>query len=212
MESSFWIARWAEGRIGFHEGKPNAYLRRHAGRLDAARRVLLPLCGKALDLSYLAGLGHEVIGVELVEDAVRQFFDEQGIRPDVRPRGGFVEYTADTITIFAGDMFAADATLLGRIDAVYDRAALIALPPDMRPRYAAHVRALVGTGPTLLVTLEYASGVMEGPPFAVFEDDVRSLYTGAHVEMIDEGPAHSARLPPGTVLHEKCFVITEGAR
>lgn len=212
MEPSFWIARWAEGRIGFHEGKPNAYLQRHADRIVGARRVLVPLCGKAIDLSYLAGLGHEAVGVELVEDAVRQFFAEQGIDPVVRQRGAFVEYTAGTITVFAGDMFAADAALLGPIDAVYDRAALIAMPPAMRARYVAHERALAGAAPIMLITLEYAPGVMEGPPFAVFEDDVRALYAGAHIEMIDEGPAHSARLPPGTVLHEKCFIITEGAR
>jgi len=209
VEPSFWSARWAEGRIGFHEGKPNSYLERHAARIASARRVLVPLCGKAVDLAYLASLGHEVVGVELVEDAVRQFFDGQGVTPEVRPRGAFTAYAASTITIFVGDMFATDATLLGAIDAVYDRAALIALPPAMRSRYAAHVRALAGAAPILLVTLEYPQEVMEGPPFAVLEDEVRSLYAGARIDLIDQGPGRTARLPPETPCREKCFFVQD---
>jgi thiopurine S-methyltransferase len=207
VEPSFWQARWAEGRIGFHEGKPNRYLERHAARIASARRVLVPLCGKAVDLAYLAGRGHEVVGVELVEDAVRQFFAEQGVTPTVERRGAFVVYSAGTITVFAGDMFATDAALVGRIDAVYDRAALIALPPEMRPRYVTHVRGLAAGAPILLVTLEYPQEVMEGPPFAVLEDEVRRLYAGARIELVDEAPAQTARLPPGTPCREKCFLI-----
>lgn len=211
MEPSFWKARWAEGRIGFHEGKPNRKLERHAARIAHARRVLVPLCGKAIDLAYLAGLGHEVLGVELVEDAVRQFFDEQGVTPVVERRGGFVAYSAGTITVFAGDMFATDAALLGPIDAVYDRAALIALPPEMRPRYVAHVRALAAGAPILLVNLEYPQEVMEGPPFAVLEDEVRRLFAGAQIELIDDEPGHLLRLPPDVPCREKCFFISEQA-
>jgi thiopurine S-methyltransferase len=148
MEPGFWIERWAEGRIGFHEGRPNQYLERHAARLDGARRVLVPLCGKAVDLAYLASRGHEVVGVELVEDAVRAFFAEQDVTPAVQRRGGFVEYAAGGIAIFAGDVFATTRELLGPIDGFYDRAALIALPPALRARYVPHLRGLVGARST----------------------------------------------------------------
>lgn len=211
MEASFWIERWAEGRIGFHEGKPNHYLERHAARLAGARRVLVPLCGKAIDLAYLAGRGHEVVGVELVEDAVRQFFVEQGVTPEVTSRGAFVQYTAGAITIFAGDWFATGAALVGRFDAVYDRAALIAMPPELRPRYVAHQRTLAGAAPILLVTLEYPQEVMEGPPFAVLEDEVRRLHAPARVALIDEGAGRTARLPPDAPCREKCFFVTSEA-
>ncbi|HUQ05093.1 MAG TPA: thiopurine S-methyltransferase [Kofleriaceae bacterium] len=211
MEASFWIARWAEGRIGFHEGKPNGFLERHGARLAGAKRVLVPLCGKAVDLAYLAGRGHEVVGVELVEDAVQQFFTEHGATPVVTPRGAFVEYTAGAITIFAGDWFATDAALLGRIDAVYDRAALIAMSPELRPRYVAHERALAlaSDAPVLLVTLEYPQALMDGPPFAVLEDEVRALYAGARVELVEDAAGRTGRLPPDAPCREKCFVITK---
>ncbi|MBZ0235874.1 MAG: thiopurine S-methyltransferase [Deltaproteobacteria bacterium] len=212
MEPSFWIARWAEGRIGFHEGKPNHYLEKHGGRLAGARRVLVPLCGKAVDLAYLAGQGHAVVGVELVEDAVRQFFAEQGVTPEVERRGAFVAYTAGAITILAGDWFATDAALVGPIDAVYDRAALIAMPPELRPRYAAHQRALAAAAPVLLVTLEYPQELMDGPPFAVPEDEVRGLYVHARVDRLDAGAGRTARLPADAPCLEKCFFITSEAR
>lgn len=207
MEPEFWTARWTEGRIGFHEGKPNRYLERNLARLAGARRVLVPLCGKAIDLAYLAAHGHEVVGVELVEDAAQQFFSEQRVTAVVRPRGRFREYTAGAITIFVGDWFGTDAALLGPIDAFYDRAALIAMPPAMRPAYAAHLRALAGTVPGLLVTLEYPQELMEGPPFSVREDEVRRLFAGADIAVIDEGLGRTARLPADAPCAERCYFI-----
>ncbi len=207
MEPGFWIERWAEGRIGFHEGRPNQYLERHAARLAGARRVLVPLCGKAVDLAYLASRGHEVVGVELVEDAVRAFFAEQAVTPAVQRRGAFVEYAADGITILAGDMFATTRELIGPIDGFYDRAALIALPPALRARYVPHVRGLVRAAPGLVITLEYEQALMDGPPFAVFEDELRVLYAGDPVELIEDGAANVPRLPPGTPARERCFAI-----
>lgn len=208
MEADFWIARWAEGRIGFHEGKPNALLERNVERLAGAKRVLVPLCGKSVDLAFLAARGHEVIGVELVEDAAQQFFAEHGATPAVTPRGPFVEYAAGAIRILAGDWFAADVARLGPVDAVYDRAALIAMPPELRPRYAAHERTLAGTAPVLLVTLEYPQALMDGPPFAVLEDEVRALYGGARVELVEDVAGRAGRLPPEAPCREKCYLIT----
>lgn len=207
MDQSFWRARWQEGRIGFHEGRPNTYLERHASRLDGCARVLVPLCGKAEDLAFLAGRGHEVIGVELVEDAVRAFFAEHGATPEIRARGSLTEYTAGTITLLAGDVFAVTPEHVGHVDALYDRAALIALPPEMRARYVPHVRKLLAPGARgLLVTLEYAQQLAEGPPFAVLEDEVRALWAHASVELVDEGPDPRVRegMPPAV---ERCFAL-----
>ncbi|HVK77430.1 MAG TPA: thiopurine S-methyltransferase [Kofleriaceae bacterium] len=213
MDPGFWLDRWREGRIGFHEGRPNTFLERHAGRLAGARRVLVPLCGKAEDLAYLAGRGHEIVGVELVEDAVKAFFAEHGATPAVRGHGPFVEYRAGAITILAGDMFATTRALLGPIDAYYDRAAVIALPPPLRARYVPHLRGLLDAGaPGLVITLEYEQARMDGPPFAVHEDELRALYAGAQVELIEEAPATgNPRLLEIGGATERCFVITGAA-
>ncbi len=209
MDPDFWVTRWQSGQIAFHEGRPNTFLERHGARLGTARRVLVPLCGKASDLAYLASLGHDVIGVELVEEAVAAFFTEQGARPTVARDGAHVRYQAGAITILAGDVFETTAGLLGPIDALYDRAALIALPAELRPRYVDHLRALVAPAtPGLLVTLEYPQEAMAGPPFAVLEDEVRQLYAGAEVTAIDERPAVAPRLQAsGASGRERCFAL-----
>src|SRR5687768_10111391 len=124
MDSSFWIDRWRAGKIGFHEGQPNAFLVRHVDRLGPPRRVLVPLCGKAEDLAYLGGRGHEVIGIELAEAAAIAFFREHEAVPRVERRGAFSAYAAGRVTILVGDFFAADVASVGSIDAFYDRAAL----------------------------------------------------------------------------------------
>ncbi|HEU4733334.1 MAG TPA: thiopurine S-methyltransferase [Kofleriaceae bacterium] len=204
-----WLARWRDGRIGFHEGRPNTLLEHHAARLAGCRRVLVPLCGKSEDLALLAAQGHEVVGVELAEPAVRAFFDEHGLVPVVTARGPFVEYRAGTITLLAGDMFATTPELVGPIDAFYDRAALIALPPELRPRYVEQVRSLAPGGSGLVITLEYDQSLMTGPPFAVLEPELRALYAGASIEALEEhalsgeGKCTQSRVS----ANERCFWV-----
>lgn len=200
MNAEFWRARWQERKIGFHEGKPNGFLARHVAHLAGAKRVFVPLCGKTEDLAYLAAQGHEVVGVELVEDPVQEFFAEHAITPSVE---GNI-YRAGAITIICGDFFATD---VGPVDAIYDRAALVALPPEMRPRYVQHLPVVPRI---LLVTVEYPEGAMSGPPFSVPEAEVRSLYADSRVELVDEGVDPRGRLD-GKLL-ERCYRITARER
>jgi thiopurine S-methyltransferase len=205
MEPGFWIERWREGRIGFHEGRPNQFLEGNVDRLGEHRRVLVPLCGKAEDLAFLAARGHTVVGVELVEDAVRAFFDEHAVVPSIERRDAHVAYTAGAITIVAGDFFAVTRELVGPIDALYDRAALIALPPELRPRYAAHVRSLVAPGsPGIVVTLEYPQEQFQGPPFSVPESELRTRY-GDAIELLGESPDDKV---PGRTGTERAWAVT----
>ncbi len=81
MEPAFWHKRWADNQIGFHQGQVNSYLQTHwpALGLETGSRVLVPLCGKSLDLVWLAGQGYRVLGVELSRRAVEDFFREHGL-------------------------------------------------------------------------------------------------------------------------------------
>lgn len=206
MDVAFWAQRWSEGRIAFHEGKANGFLSRHA-RVLAGRTVLVPLCGKAEDLAFLAAQGHDVVGIEVVEDAVKAFFAEHELTPTVRElgsggSGGRRVYSAANITIVAGDFFAATREDVGPVDGYYDRAALIALPPETRPRYVEHVRRLLGEGARgLLVALEHANG--SGPPFSVGDAEVQTLYRGARLTLLEEGRAEE-RFTDG---RERCYAI-----
>jgi thiopurine S-methyltransferase len=188
MDRDFWLARWREGRIAFHESTPNVFLTTYAALLGPPpRRIFVPLCGKARDLAYLASLGHEVIGVELSSIAAEAFFTESAVTPECAQRGPFASLTAGSVTILVGDVFDADATTLGHIDAVYDRAAIVALEPAVQERYARHIVSLLPPdGPILLVTFDYDTSKMKGPPFAVPPDRVQELFGArCNIEKLD---------------------------
>jgi thiopurine S-methyltransferase len=207
MDPAFWRARWAEHKTAFHEGHPNAFLAANLARLDGYYRVLVPLCGKSEDLAFLAANGHAVVGVELVEDAAAQFFAEHSIEPKIERREDHAVYTAHELTIITGDWFAMTPEIVGTVDAVYDRAALIALPAELRPRYVAQLRTLVPAGAWgLTITLEYADGAFAGPPFSVLEAEVRQHYKA--VEVLGEAPNQSGRIAAsGIPSTERCYAV-----
>ncbi len=170
-----WLERWQEGRTGWHEPNGNASLKAHWP--FSGRRVLVPLCGKTVDLLWLESRGNEVVGVELSAIAVEAFFDENELAW-VRSDGPLEKYEAidRRITIYCGDFFAMRGE---SFDAHYDRGALIALPADMRRRYAAHVRELLSPGAKqLVVTVEYDEDTAKGPPFSVSADEVQRCWSG----------------------------------
>lgn len=168
-----WQQRWDSGNINFHRSDAHPALVRHWR--PSAGSVLVPLCGKSLDLRWLAERGHTVIGVELVERAVHDFFAEQRLT-FARRDGELPAYVARElpITLYQGDYFAFRTP---PCDALYDRAALVALPPDLRRRYVAHTNTLLrADAPRLLITLEYDQALVQGPPFSVPAAEVRGYW------------------------------------
>jgi thiopurine S-methyltransferase len=183
MDPSFWQERWQRNEIGFHQGAPHPALARFWNGLGLPRgtRVLVPLAGKSLDMLWLAAAGHRVVGVELSPIAVRDFYAEHGLQPEVEARGELVLHRAGDIELWCGDVFALTPALLGPVAGAFDRAALVALPPAMRQRYAAQLSGLLPPGArTLLVTMEYDQRQMPGPPHAVLPDEVQALFSAAH--------------------------------
>jgi len=205
MQPQFWRDAWSAGKINFHEGKPNSFLAAHASVL-AGTSVLVPLCGKTEDLAFLAAHHHTVVGIELVEDAVAAFFAEHALTPHIERRGPLALYSAEAVTIIAGDFFAVTREDVGPIDALYDRAALVALPADVRVRYIAHLRTLLtGATPGLLVTLDYPQDAMDGPPFAISDPEVRRHYPQA--EELASRPASGGRIGALGTAVERCYRI-----
>lgn len=182
MDPDFWHQRWHEDRIGFHQDAPSPLLVRHWRALDVdpGARVFVPLAGKSLDMAWLAGRGHRVLGVELSELAVRAFFSENGLDPTREAHAHGVHHRSGPIDLVAGDAFALPDAELATCTALLDRAALIALPPAMRQRYVRELHARLPRGCRgLLITLEYPQHEKDGPPFSVHEDEVRGLYAPA---------------------------------
>lgn len=179
MDAAFWLDRWENGQIGFHGSEVHEALRTHWSALGApaGTPVLVPLCGKSLDMAWLRGQGHPVVGVELSPVAVREFFAEHGLTPSVSTSGAFERWSAGGITILRGDVFDLTPDDVAACRSLYDRAALVALPPALRERYARHLSAILpASARMLLVTLRYPPTEMQGPPFSVDEAEVRRLY------------------------------------
>ncbi|WP_336365989.1 thiopurine S-methyltransferase [Marinobacter sp. C2H3] len=178
MEHAFWHERWAKNEIGFHEGTVNQYLHEHWPELAGTdhEAVFVPLCGKARDMWWLHDRGHPVLGVELSEIACKDFFEEAQEKARVSPGEPFTRFVHDDLQIWCGDFFQLAPPDLQHIRLVYDRAALIALPPDMRPKYVEHLSAVLPENVRiLLITLDYDTQI-KGPPFNVSNDEVHELY------------------------------------
>ncbi|GAA6144170.1 thiopurine S-methyltransferase [Thalassolituus maritimus] len=182
MKHEFWHERWEKQEIGFHLADTNPALAAHWQTIpvDLGERVLVPLCGKSVDILWLLREGYQVVGVELSEvalDAMAESIEETfSLAVDKQKVGDYILYRAAGILLICGDWFAMTSYDTGPIDAVYDRAALIAMPEDLRRQYSEQLRAVAGNAPQLLVTLEYDQSEMAGPPFSVPVDQVESYY------------------------------------
>lgn len=186
MKAEFWHERWREDRLGFHQADYNTLMVAHFGRLGLApgARVFVPLCGKTRDIAWLLGQGHRVVGAELSVLAVDQLFADLGLDPDVARTDSLTHYAAPGLDIFAGDIFDLESECLGPVDAIYDRAALVALPHDMRPDYGQHLHDLTGGAPQFLLCFDYDQTAMDGPPFSIDGEEVARIY-GAHYTMTE---------------------------
>ncbi len=216
MDKEFWIERWERAEIGFHQDEVNPWLARYWSRIAPApgSKVFVPLCGKSLDMVWLRKNGHPVVGVELSPLAVESFFDELGVSPSTAHTGRFQQCEADGIRILCGDFFDMTQADLDGVETVFDRASLVALPPEMRQRYAQHMLDILPAGTrTLLVTFEYDQALMSGPPFAVTPDEVHALYDKrARVELLERADVleENDRFKARGLerLHENIFLLT----
>jgi len=191
MEASFWHQKWEANDIAFHQDDANPSLVQHfdALELHPGSRVFVPLCGKTRDIHWLLTNGYRVAGAELSKIAIEQLFSDLQVIPEISTVGPLEHFSAENIDIYVGNLFDLSKEILGPIDAVYDRAALVALPSETRVRYAAHITDITNTAPQLLICYVYDQSVMDGPPFSISDDEVRQhyqdVYRLAHVAAED---------------------------
>ncbi|MCF7972017.1 MAG: thiopurine S-methyltransferase [Methylococcaceae bacterium] len=179
MQAEFWLERWEQNQIGFHEQEINSHLQNYWAKLNLPKKskIFVPLCGKSSDMLWLLAQGYEVLGVELSPLAAQSFFADNQLDAKVSECGAFHCWKIDGLSIYQGDFFALSSDYLAGCNAIYDRASLIALPAEMRQKYAEHLKAIAPSlTDTLLITLEYDQTEMQGPPFSVSEQEVYSLF------------------------------------
>ncbi|MBX3346767.1 MAG: thiopurine S-methyltransferase [Nitrospira sp.] len=214
MDARFWHDRWASNEIGFHKSEANPLLVKYLGELSLPKdsRVFLPLCGKTLDIGWLLSCGFQVAGAELSGIAIQQLFAQLGVAPTITKVGALDHYHAPQLDLFVGDIFNVTPELLGQVDAVYDRAALVALPQQMRARYTGHLTTLTTQAPQLLISFEYDQQAMEGPPFSVSEEEIRQRYGQRYdiavLASLDVPGGLKGRCP----ATERVYLLTKGRR
>ncbi|MFO0774078.1 MAG: thiopurine S-methyltransferase [Nitrospiraceae bacterium] len=178
MEPKFWHERWERNEIRFHNETVNPLLVKHSDALGLSpgQRIFVPLCGKTLDIGWLLQQGYRVAGVELSDLAVQQLFTQLATVPTVTTRGTLKHFHIPNLDIFCGDLFTLSPELLGPVNAVYDRAALVALPRPIRDRYTAHITTLTACARQLLISFDYDQSLVDGPPFSVPAEEIRAHY------------------------------------
>jgi thiopurine S-methyltransferase len=214
VEALFWHKCWQRDHIGFHQQEYHSLLTElwqqclawqptpvgSAQTSGEGALVFVPLCGKSADMLYIAKR-QKVIGAELSEIACRDFFAENYIACQSRQQSRFVFYHSESIELYQGDFFALQPQDLSGCRLIYDRAALIALPPALRVRYVAQLRSLIVAGSKLLLlTVEFDGDSLKGPPFSVFEDEVRQLFDGCIVDKVAVRPLDDQRFAQRKLL------------
>ena len=200
MHKEFWLERWEQNQIAFHQGQVHPMLIKHASNfadLDG-KIIFVPLCGKSLDMIWLQGAGAKVIGCELSHTACEDFFIENKLSYTTQNLGDLTVYSSENITIYCGDFFHLDNQVLKSVNYVYDRAALVALPLEMRKKYVTHLKLILPQVVYLLIAFSYTSEVEIGPPFAVFDDEISLLYSESYsirkLEQTTENVSMNSRL------------------
>ena len=218
MNPEFWQERWQNKRIGFNQPEVNPLLIKYFSTLDlpAGSLVFVPLCGKSIDMVWLAHQGFDVVGVELVESAVQEFFHEQSIsftiiehadNPAIKCYQG--RLAEQTITLWVADIFALTPEDIGNIDAVYDRAALIAMPTELRPKYCEQVQQLSGYAAQLLLTLNYDQTKRAGPPFSISNEQIKQYYT-SHYQITElESEQSTLNAAPDLTVKECVWLLNK---
>ena len=174
--SEDWIARWQQGRIGWHESEGNIYLHRHWPKLAPGTTVLVPLCGKSTDLIWLASQGMDVTGVELSDVAVKTFFAENKLEYTQSRKGKLDCYSAESlpVRIYCGDYFDYEGK---PADSLYDRGSLSAMPRTERPHYVQHTKTLLGPDATrMIIALEFDQDRVVGPPFSTMPEELEQYW------------------------------------
>ena len=207
-KAEFWLDKWVTNEIGFHQAAVNTFLETYWPRLGvpAGGRVFVPLCGKSKDIVWLHDAGFSLVGVELSDVAAQAFFEENELHPEMDEVAGLKRYSANRFEYWVGDFFALNNNLIEPVDAVFDRASMIALAPGIRPRYVAHMRTLMSARcQILLLTLGYDTNLVSPPPYIVERDEIMECYGGwCDVEHLDTREADIK----GTVGEEHAFQIT----
>lgn len=214
MNKEFWLNKWKVKQIGFHRFDINPMLIDFYDQLNlkAGDSIFVPLCGKSLDMLWLAKKGLNVIGIELSDIAIKEFFKENNLAYKIEYEFGMRIYKSEKIVIFQGDIFDLKSEKLGKVDAIYDRAATVALPFEMRVNYLKKLDTFMTKKNILMILFEYDQYLLDGPPFSVSESFIRNFYSNKNINKVkvnEKFDKSSKFTDLKTKAYEKVYIIKE---
>lgn len=213
MEKKFWLEKWDIKQIGFHKDTFNHNLLDHYNKLNlsSGNHIFVPLCGKTLDMLWLANQGLKVSGIELSPVAIKEFFSENNLEYTIEKVGPFNKYISNNISIYEGDIFELTTEILGQIDGIYDRASTVALPEQIRANFLNKLKEFMPNLNILMVLLEYDQSLIDGPPFSVPNEFVKKNLLNCKIEVLKDN--ETLKVSPkfkevNAVVKEKVLFIT----
>lgn len=182
MHADFWHNLWNTNNIGFHLENVNELLLRNFNQLKLEKnsRVFIPLCGKTVDIKWLLDNEYKIVGAELNENAIKELFKYLGLNPTIKKLDSLTLYSSKNIDIFVGDIFHLNKSILAKVDAIYDRGAIVALPEKMRENYTSFLKDITNQAPQLIITFVYNQDLMAGPPFSVDLKQLEAYYEDSY--------------------------------
>lgn len=209
MQHDFWHDKWKSNNIGFHQDQPHSLLIKYFSCLNLVKgaTVFVPLCGKSHDIAWLLEQGYHVIGIDLSPIAIQDLMVDLGLTFEEHQVGTLIHYHDPQIDLFVGDFFALTSAQLDQVDAIYDRAALIALPEQMRKQYTQHLSKITDQAPQLLISLEYDQMLLAGPPFSVAEYELIQHYARDYdIDLLASSPEN---LKGKVIAYEHVWHLTK---
>ncbi|XP_029637123.1 probable thiopurine S-methyltransferase isoform X4 [Octopus sinensis] len=194
-EHGYWINRWTTKNIPFHQEEMHVSLEKHLDKFIDGRngiKIFFPLCGKCVDMKKLADKGHNIVGVDIAEQALQEFFTDQNLEytvEELKDNTGKLFASKDgKIKLYCMDMFKFSKDFEGQFNAIWDRGALEAISPKTRIRYAQVIKQLLSSDcHDMIAAMRYDPSLFQGPPYNVTEEDIQNLYGDmCSIEEIDE--------------------------
>merc|ERR1712071_145075 len=188
-----WDGKWKANKSPRHKNEINDFLATHFSHVTKIKnpaRILVPLCGKAVDMKWMYDSGHSVVGIEGVEEPIIQFFTEQNLEYRKEMVGNCPCYSTEDgrLKIFQSDLLLIDPEVVGKFDGVWDRGSLVAIYQEDREKYAELLKKLLAESFSYLIaTMVYDQSQFPGPPRSVPVEEITKMFGDkCNVQVLEE--------------------------
>jgi thiopurine S-methyltransferase len=179
--NQYWLDRWDCNDIdGFCQESPNESLVKHFSKfkLNANSTCMIPMCGNSIDIMFFVANKVNVVGIELSEKAAILFFKSHQLQYSVIQGDKYKCYQGDNVSIYVADVFDLPSLIkdMPLFDIWYDRGAYIALPDNLRYKYAKMMVEVCSDNIQILLLAMTHDRETQTPPFSISQDEINANF------------------------------------